>query len=966
MQFNNIQKELSQVQCQLTHLAETVEKRGSATPQEKAGLVKIAQHIFERMNSVENSNIPKHTYVEINKACENLLTQANRTANLFGKTLVIGKTAGSITLVETYKAPCLQSKDIKTTEGITNKLFGDKINQKLFPSYGENVLANKKMEKLNTLEEQHKQLSQTTSGLNPKQLKEVHAKLQSIEERTTAIKADLMQFNHFVGKRKEVGVQFETLGGSHVHIETSDKAEVHGCFLSSAAFREKMIKDGGKQITLTREYPNGEICQVQGICFQKANLVNNKTHFVNTLNSMNVLSKSYYKEGMGWSQIENKTEIILVPDSYLNDNPMIDKSYQIVQESGMITTRKEKDIPPPSKESTVILSSGNAGVYEMHKQEICSFLFKGMNVMAFNFRGYGESKGKASMTGFERDAEAAYQYVKEKTKQEDRSILLLPLCMSTGPEVSVAARHPEVNVFINQGYSDFHQLVSDSVDLLAQVKINQLEDEQCLKGRLTKQATKTLLPAIRALAELATPQMNVADNLAQNQGEKAIFFAREDKVISTKHVEKNIEAITKSGELKRLTVISSPGEHSMSWVNTQSSPKELSGAAKESHAQLVVDIRQTKRAIRALRKKIIETESKKEEAKPVLDHLMGEQNQLIKHLGQIESTSQTRTHTMATFHAQLNDYQESNKKITTELKSATSSEHISKLTNELTNNKSEMSLIEKKLESMEKSNMQLNTTKFKVETALGDVDKSVSEVRGNIDLLSSEAEHQTVQMQGLNKKLLILQKGEKQMTTKAPIIRHQMSQFLIKAQLSNELIEENFHVKTTSTKNVKEAQKVFNELDNVVAELGEFTEVSEVKINASGYQLTGSVKGEEKKLQLSNQDVSLLQKVHTDGEKLVNFIQLGSKGIKGSTSSISAAQTSISTVRRTLPLIEEAYAREFAQPIEQWSNEKTGLNQKLMDLNVMADFKELFSLKDLGAFAEKKAAIQEKYKQLDR
>src|SRR5262249_55898357 len=112
---------------------------------------------------------------------------------------------------------------------------------------------------------------------------------------------------------------------------------------------------------------------------------------------------------------------------------------------------------------TVILTSGSGGVYEQHKREIASFLFKGMNVMTFNFRGHNLSEGEPSAKGVELDTEAAYQYVKQKTGVDDKKIVLKSFCISGGPAAKVAGKHRNVNIILDQTYASFNKLVEDIV-----------------------------------------------------------------------------------------------------------------------------------------------------------------------------------------------------------------------------------------------------------------------------------------------------------------------------------------------------------------------------------------------------------------------------------------------------------------------------------------------------------------------
>jgi fermentation-respiration switch protein FrsA (DUF1100 family) len=62
----------------------------------------------------------------------------------------------------------------------------------------------------------------------------------------------------------------------------------------------------------------------------------------------------------------------------------------------------------------VLLCHGNAGNIS-HRIEICkALLATGVNVLVFDYRGYGRSEGRPSEEGTYRDAQAAYQWLRQK------------------------------------------------------------------------------------------------------------------------------------------------------------------------------------------------------------------------------------------------------------------------------------------------------------------------------------------------------------------------------------------------------------------------------------------------------------------------------------------------------------------------------------------------------------------------
>ena len=90
--------------------------------------------------------------------------------------------------------------------------------------------------------------------------------------------------------------------------------------------------------------------------------------------------------------------------------------------------------------------------------------FRNMNVVLFNFRGYGRSEGTPSESGFKIDMESAYQLAKTKSCQENNKILFKALCLSGGPAAYVASKHLGTNLFLDQSYASFRKMCKEVVE----------------------------------------------------------------------------------------------------------------------------------------------------------------------------------------------------------------------------------------------------------------------------------------------------------------------------------------------------------------------------------------------------------------------------------------------------------------------------------------------------------------------
>jgi hypothetical protein len=71
-------------------------------------------------------------------------------------------------------------------------------------------------------------------------------------------------------------------------------------------------------------------------------------------------------------------------------------------------------IPQPQSERVLLFFHGNAGNISHRRESIEIFHRLGLNVLIFDYRGYGQSKGKPSEQGLYQDATAAWQFLTEE------------------------------------------------------------------------------------------------------------------------------------------------------------------------------------------------------------------------------------------------------------------------------------------------------------------------------------------------------------------------------------------------------------------------------------------------------------------------------------------------------------------------------------------------------------------------
>lgn len=113
---------------------------------------------------------------------------------------------------------------------------------------------------------------------------------------------------------------------------------------------------------------------------------------------------------------------------------------------------------------TVILFNGNGVRYEQYGGD--SFLFdieswkkNGWNVVIFNYRGVGQSKGIATRDGLILDGDTVFQHVRDQFNVSEDKILLHGHSLGGGIASEVAAKHPNVNYCNDRSFSSLSKQV---------------------------------------------------------------------------------------------------------------------------------------------------------------------------------------------------------------------------------------------------------------------------------------------------------------------------------------------------------------------------------------------------------------------------------------------------------------------------------------------------------------------------
>ena len=109
-------------------------------------------------------------------------------------------------------------------------------------------------------------------------------------------------------------------------------------------------------------------------------------------------------------------------------------------------------VPAQAARATLLFCHGNAGNISHRLESLRIFNELGLNVLIFDYRGYGQSTGKTSEAGTYRDADAAWRYLLDERRLAPQDIVIAGRSLGAAVAADLASRTAPAAVVLESAF----------------------------------------------------------------------------------------------------------------------------------------------------------------------------------------------------------------------------------------------------------------------------------------------------------------------------------------------------------------------------------------------------------------------------------------------------------------------------------------------------------------------------------
>jgi fermentation-respiration switch protein FrsA (DUF1100 family) len=163
--------------------------------------------------------------------------------------------------------------------------------------------------------------------------------------------------------------------------------------------------------------------------------------------------------------------MIFFPDRLLNATPA---SWGLAYEDVFLSAEDGVElhgwyIPRQGSNRVLLFMHGNAGNISHRGESIAIFHRLGLNVLIFDYRGYGQSQGEPSEHGLYQDAAAAWQYLIETRGFDSQDIILFGRSLGGAVAAKLASEVQAGGVILESTFSSARDVAASLFPILSRL-----------------------------------------------------------------------------------------------------------------------------------------------------------------------------------------------------------------------------------------------------------------------------------------------------------------------------------------------------------------------------------------------------------------------------------------------------------------------------------------------------------------
>jgi len=228
-------------------------------------------------------------------------------------------------------------------------------------------------------------------------------------------------------------------------------------------------------------------------------------------------------EGRGL-KIENSSWNMIRYDGklYFIANPAVESALGLAENKGLgqlssfqVASKPVLQPKLDAERATVVLSMNQTNSFASYSHEVLTFLFSGVNVLAYDNAGKGLSEGQNSQEGMTEAIRSAGRYlIKEKGLRQNQ-IIFKGQCAGGLPSSEAATMFPASHVWVDQAPQTF----SGAAKGIVLKKAEQAADSNESSWLKTFSGViPYVAPIVKGATSLVLPSYDVVDNLKRNHG----------------------------------------------------------------------------------------------------------------------------------------------------------------------------------------------------------------------------------------------------------------------------------------------------------------------------------------------------------------------------------------------------------------------------------------------------------------